>query len=120
MNKYNFIKISTYEHIDGFRILKREDTGQEVTSKDYKLLERIYLNKGNLLTPPKDANSLLFLEQRLDSETSLRVAYYVKLENMIDDGIRSFCKRKVFGINDWIREMRASNSDYFTPNELLF
>lgn len=74
--------------------------------KDYKLLERISLNKGNLFIPPKDANSLLFLEREVDSNVVLREAYYVKLENMPDDGVRSLCNKRLFGVNDWIREMK--------------
>lgn len=117
MIKYNFVKVSTYEHLDGFNILKREDTGQEVSRQDFKMLERISVENNNILTPPKDTNSLLFLEQKIEGGTSLRNAYYIHLKNMPDDDIRSFCKRKVFDINGWISDMREIYGNFMGHKE---
>ena len=118
--KGNFIEVATYEHFDGFYILKREDTGQEVSLQDFEKLEIISLEKNNLLFPPMSTNAVLFLEEKIENNQSLREAYYISLKNMLDDGIRSFCNGKIFGKKDWINEMKLNYDRVYSLKGISF
>ncbi|NCN87140.1 hypothetical protein GW932_04865 [archaeon] len=102
----NLIKIGTYEHFDGYYILLREDTGQEVARQDLQLIKLLnpkfpilkfdgdsYLEKQHT---PKGTNALVNLEYKIAENCSIRGIYYAKLRLREDEGIRSLTKRKVF------------------------
>lgn len=115
MNK-DFVEVSTYEHLDGFYIFKREDNGQEVSMQDFNLLEIISIKDNKLTMPKKGANAILFLETKIDDNQHLRGAYYINLKRMYDDGIRSFCNRKIYGKNQWLNDMKNSNYKEISSN----
>ena len=106
----NLLKVSTYEHFDGFYILRREDTGQEILRREIDFMERINLELPILENQidkysinidkkciPDGANALIFLEQKVEDDLSVRSMHYAKIINLFDDGIRSLVNRKVFG-----------------------
>lgn len=103
--------ISTYKHFDGYHILIREDTGQEVSMKELELLKNFSMEvpsiKRNSFEKkyieirrdcvPKGANSIVYLDRKNEENSSVRGIYYGKMHDFTDDGIRSFLSRKIFG-----------------------
>lgn len=105
----NLLEIETHAHVDGFYILKRKDTGQEVCRKDFELLEKISIEGHNISMPPKDTNAVLFLEYKISENASIREgAYYVAIKKMVDDDIRTFCNGKIFGKQEWIKDIKLN------------